>query len=132
MPLSVNLFQDLKYNSPEEQERLQDNYHFKSKLIDGRYGSTINAEKQAPHMKSTRVDGKSYFEDDANIQKLLNEYAGTGVLGKTKLEKTTHKEIIDTKSVIGFDTQAYKETAWTKIHHSKGRIHAVSYTLKKG
>ena len=78
MPRSLSRFQDLKYNDYEKWNKIQDHYYVRSRLKDGRWTSIINPEKQAPHMESTVTPGRSYFYDDINIQKLFDDYSGTG------------------------------------------------------
>ncbi len=54
------------------------------RIGNGEFGTTINPDKQAAHMASTHVPGKSYFSDDTDIQELLYKYAGTGKLRETQ------------------------------------------------
>lgn len=125
MPISVAQFQDLKYNSLEKWERLQDNYYVKSRLKDGRYGSKINVEKQAPHMKSTRIEGKSYLEDGVNVQELFNKYAGTGKVELDSKGIRKNIEVIYLDYDTGIEGSTGNKVNGIKIHHSKNRTHIV-------
>ncbi len=126
-PDSLEEYQEIKYNDGKQWAKLTDNYFVKSRLQDGRFGSTINPEKQAPHMASTVTKGKSYFEDDVDIQKLFDKYAGTGRIERTEAGKRTPKERIDTGKLIGYDASSEKPVTGIKIHHSKKRTHIVPW-----
>lgn len=127
VPKSFDDFQEMKYNKGEGWTRLQDHYFVKSRLNDGRYGTVINPEKQAPHMKSTRVGGRSYFPDDVDVQKLFDKYAGTGKVEKTEAGRRTNKEIIYINENIGIDGSSKEVARGIKIHHSKNRTHIVPW-----
>lgn len=124
---NLDSFQELKYNDSKEWLKLQDNYFVKARLKDGRYGSKINPEKQAPHMESTKIDGKSYFYDNVDIQKLFNQYAGTGWIERTESGRRKNTETITIEDVIGVavSKKGTEVTNTFKIHHSKGRTHIV-------
>lgn len=126
-PKSFAAFQDLKYTKGEEWEKLQDNHYVKSRIKDGVYGSTINPEKQAPHMKSTATEGKSYFPDDVDVQKLFDKYAGTGKIGIDHNGNRKNLEVIQLNENIGVavSRDGKFETNKIKIHHSKKRTHIV-------
>lgn len=127
LPKNVEGFLDLKYNKVEDWNTIQDSYFVKSRLRDGRYGSTINSEKQAPHMESTKQVGKSYFFDSVDPQNLFNEYAGTGEVEKDRSGKRTNKEAIMTDNVLGIDGSSGEPARGLKIHHSKKRTHVVPF-----
>nr|DAY58267.1 MAG TPA: minor capsid protein [Caudoviricetes sp.] len=125
-PSTLDKYQNIKYNKGNEWEELKDHYFVKSRLKDGRYGSVINAEKQAPHMKSTAKAGKSYFNDDVDVQGLFDKYAGTGVV-ETNKNGRMNKEKIMTDSFLGFDYRSGLEVKGFKIHHSANRTHLVPW-----
>lgn len=125
MPVSVAQFQNLKYNTPDKWERLQDNYYVKSRLKDGRYGNKINIEKQASHMKSTKIEGKSYFEDDVNTQELFNKHAGTGTVEKDSKGRRKNIEVVYLDYNTGTEGSTGNKVNGIKIHHSKNRTHIV-------
>lgn len=127
VPKSFDEFQNLKYTKDKEWNKLQDNYYVKSRIKDGTYGSTINPEKQAPHMESTQKDGKSYFYDSVDVQKLFDEYAGTGFVVKDHNERRKNTEIVVTENIVGLAVSKndIKPTKAIKIHHSKKRTHIV-------
>lgn len=94
-------YQETKYNDSEKWERLRDNFFVKSRIKDGRYGSTVNSEKQAPHMESTVGKGKSYFGDDVVVQRLFDKFAGTGYVERDRSGRRTNKEIVQTDDFVG-------------------------------
>lgn len=128
MPKSFDKFQEMKYNEGSEWEQLKDNYFVKSRLKDGRYGSVINLDKQAPHMKSTVAKGKSYFDDNVDVQELFDKYAGTGNVERDRNGRS-NKEIVYAKEFEGIAVNRGNEikTNFFKIHYSKKRTHIVPY-----
>ena len=126
-PSSLDKYQEIKYNKPNEWNKLKDNYYVKSRIKSGQFGSVINQEKQAPHMEATRTTGKSYFHGDINVQHLLSEYAGTGEVEKMLNGRRTTKEMIYLDRIIGVDGRTGDEVKGIKIHHSKKRTHIVPW-----
>ncbi|MGE7840112.1 minor capsid protein [Lysinibacillus sp. NPDC093712] len=126
-PKSFEEFQDIKYSNGNEWNKLQDNLYVKSNLRDGSFGTKINPEKQAPHMESTQLEGKSYFFDDVDVQKIMDRYAGTGIVEKDRHGNRTVKEIIVVDDVIGIavSNNGTYQTNKVKIYHSKKRTHLV-------
>ncbi|MFO1546817.1 phage minor capsid protein [Lactiplantibacillus plantarum] len=107
-----------------------DQKYTRTKLANGEWGKTINPEKQAPHMESTHEEGKSYFSDSVDIQRLLDKYSGTGHLHLTK-KGYDNKEIVKGLSIPGVLVTGSGERlpiTGIKIHHSKSRTHVVPYT----
>lgn len=132
-PQILEQYQELKYNGGSEWTKLKDNYFVKSRLKDGRFGSVINSEKQSPHIKSTATKGKSYFEDDVDVQKLFDKYAGTGFVERQrdgKVRKNTELVIVSDFEGIAVNLEGNFKTNMFKIHHSKNRTHIVP--IKKG
>lgn len=128
-PKSLEEYQETKYNDGERWIKLQDDYFIKKRLKSGALGSRINPEKQIPHMKSTAGKGKSYFDDDVNVQSLFDKYAGTGYIERDRRGRRTHKEIIQTDDFSGtaVNKESSSKTNSFKIHHSKKRTHIVPY-----
>lgn len=128
-PKSLDEYQETKYNDGERWLKLQDNYFIKKRLKSGALGSRINPEKQIPHMKSTAGKGKSYIDDDVNVQSLFDKYAGTGYIERDRRGRRTHKEIIQTDDFSGtaVNKESSSKTNSFKIHHSKKRTHIVPY-----
>lgn len=126
-PKSFDEFQNLKYTKDNDWNKIQDNYYVKEKLQDGSFGNKINPEKQAPHMKSTKLEGKSYFFDDVDVQKLFDDYAGTGFVERDYSNRRKNTEIVVTKNIVGIavSENGIKPTKAIKIHHSKKRTHIV-------
>lgn len=118
------------YNKAKHNESAK-RVHFQQES--GAWGKTINPEKQADHMESTRKAGKSYFADSVDVQQLLNKYAGTGELNPTRTG-FGNVEIIKglnlPGNVITKDGEILPITG-IKIHHSKKRTHVVPYTGKE-
>lgn len=105
--------------------------HAKTMIETGQWGMKINEEKQAPHMESTKLPGKSYLFDNEDPQKLLEEYSGKGEVEKTRKGKWTGKEIVQVDHILGVDYNSGEETDWIKIHHSAKRTHIVPYKPKE-
>lgn len=126
-PVSLDKFQDLKYNNSVIYERLLDKVFIKEKIQKELWGTTINSEKQAPHVQSTNVEGKSYLFDNINPQDLFDKYSGTGKIEKDRNGVRTNKEVIELDSMIGVAVSEFGsfETNIIKIHHSKNRAHIV-------
>lgn len=128
-PISLNMFQELKYNKPEKYERLLDKAYIKEKINTGKWGKVINPEKQATHNELTKEDGKSYLFKDVNAQLLFDKYAGTGILEKDRYGRRTNKEIVDLGYPVGINASDESIATAIKIHHSKDRTHIIP---KKG
>ena len=126
-PKSLDAFQEMKYNGGRQWKEFQDNYFVQSRLRDGRWGSVLNPEKQTDHMESTRKQGKSFFADDVDVQKLFDLYAGTGTVGRDRKGRRRNTEIIFAKEFVGTAVNQNGEwqTNYFKIHYSKGRLHIV-------
>lgn len=131
----LKIYEDAEGKTPEEKinslrrtiELKSDKEYIQDKIKSGEWGMTINFEKQAPHMESTRKKGKSYLFDIEDPQKLLDKYAGTGELIKTITGKRTNKEIVEIDHQIGIDYNSNEKTNYAKIHHSLKRTHIVPY-----
>lgn len=128
-PDSLEEYQETKYNDAEGWTCLKDNYFVKKRLQTGQYGSKINSEMQKIHIKSTMKQGRSFFEDDVDIQGLFDKYAGTGIVERDRRGRRTHKEIIkaDEFSGLAISHRGSQKTNVFKIHHSKRRTHIVPY-----
>ncbi|MFJ7842065.1 polymorphic toxin type 50 domain-containing protein [Lysinibacillus sphaericus] len=126
-PKSFEEFQDIKYSNGDEWNKLQDNLYVKTKLQDGTFGTKINPEKQAPHMESTQLKGKSYFFDDVDVQKLFDKYAGTGVVETDRNGRRKNTEVVFVDDIVGIAVSEHGtfKTNKIKIHHSKKRTHLV-------
>lgn len=119
-----NRLQEIDYKNSDEGTKDTIN-----KLLSGEWTSKINIEKQAPHMESTRQKGKSYFADDVDVQKLFDEYAGTGQRGESLTGKLKNTEIVKIGNLRGKvvnDNQLF-DIDGIKIHYSKNRLHIVPW-----
>ncbi|WP_223876464.1 polymorphic toxin type 50 domain-containing protein [Companilactobacillus huachuanensis] len=85
----------------------------------------MNPEKQAAHMASTRINGKSYFDDNVDVQKLLDEYSGTGKVLQDRNGRRTNAEVVYLDKSIGIEGSTGNKVSGIKIHHSKKRTHIV-------
>lgn len=128
LPATLDEYQQLKYNNSEKWRQLQDNLYVKQRLLDGRWGSKINPEKQAPHMEASLKIGKSYFKEDIDIHDLFNKYAGTGWIERNR-QGRSNKEIIFAKDFEGIvvNNGVEAKTHYFKIHYSAKRLHIVPY-----
>ncbi|MGN8987970.1 phage minor capsid protein, partial [Ligilactobacillus salivarius] len=108
----------------DQSNKTESQKHVEAKIKSGQWGTKINPEKQAPHMESTKLEGKSYLYDSEDPQKLLDKYAGKGKLNKNK-NGFGNKETVHVDHIVGVDYNSGKETDWIKIHYSKKRIHIV-------
>lgn len=107
--------------------------HIASQFKSGLWGQAINVEKQADHIKSTHLTGKSYFDDSVDVQALFDKYAGTGELAKTR-RGFSNTELITGLKIPGYVVTRDGELlliTGIKIHHSKNRTHIVPYTERK-
>ncbi|WP_270350593.1 polymorphic toxin type 50 domain-containing protein [Ligilactobacillus ruminis] len=128
-PMSLAEFQDLKYNDVERYERILDKVFVQQKINSSEWGKTINPDKQLHHMELTYKDGKSYIYDYVDVQKLFDDYYGTGRLKHDRYGRPTNKEIVQLGYSIGVNASDNSEATAIKIHHSKNRTHIVP---KKG
>lgn len=102
--------------------------HIKS----GRVNRKILAGKQGKHIKghNNYVQGKSYLTISIEeAQKIVNKYAGSGILLRTSTGKWKKQEVVFLNSVIGVDidniTNIPYEAEGFKIHYSNGGVHIV-------
>lgn len=105
--------------------------HVKFQLTSGNWSNEINREKQADHMASTHLSGKSYLFNDEDPQDLINKCAGTGELKLNKSGKFSNVETVKADHEIGIDGKSGEPTSWFKIHHSKGRTHIVPVKINR-
>ncbi|OFI48827.1 hypothetical protein BG261_05405 [Floricoccus tropicus] len=127
-PKTFDDYRKLRYNDDKEAwNKLKDNVYVTERLNNGTYGNIINPEKQTPHMKSTVMPGKSYFNDDVDVQAIFNKYAGTGIVERSWDGRRLNTEIITANDYIGIAVNEHgsKQTNVFKIHHSKKRTHIV-------
>ena len=104
-----------------------------SKVIrSGKIELKINDGKQGKHIKghNNYIEGRSYIIiSSEEVQKLINKYAGTGMLIRTKNGKWAKQEVITTNTLIGYDVNdisgAETATKAFKIHYSNKGTHIV-------
>lgn len=92
----------------------------------------INPEKQARHVKGADgyISGRSYVTvSDAELQSIVNQYAGTGEIQRTAKGLFANKEIITVDHQIGvsINPETLEETPTNRayIHYSKSGTHVV-------
>ena len=121
MPISLAEFQDLEYNDVERYERILDKVFVQQKINSGEWGKTINPDKQLHHMELTCKNGKSYIYDYVDVQKLFDDYYGTGRLEHDRYGRPTNRKIVQLGYSIGVNASDNSEAMAIKIHHSKNR-----------
>lgn len=92
----------------------------------------INPEKQARHVKGADgyISGRSYVTvSDAELQGIVNQYAGTGEIQRSAKGLFANKEIITVDHQIGvsINPETLEETPTNRayIHYSKSGTHVV-------
>ncbi|WP_195558364.1 phage minor capsid protein [Ligilactobacillus salivarius] len=116
----------------DQSNKTESQKHVEAKIKSGQWGTKINPEKQAPHMESTKLEGKSYLYDSEDPQELLDKYAGKGHINKNKKGLWDNGEVIEVDHIVGVDYNSGMKTRWIKIHHSKKRTHIVPIKPKDG
>lgn len=125
MPGTFDKFQDIKYNDKEEYERYKLEYKDErlKQNIRSSFNLTINEGRQGKHIKGhNSYSGKSYLLETTDPQKLVDEYAGTGQIQRSKKTgKWTNKQFFEHNDYIGY---VYADGKWIKtkyfsIHYSK-------------
>ncbi len=98
----------------------------------------VNPEKQARHIKNSEgyVLGRSYITvSNAELQDIVNRYAGTGEIVRSNKGKFMNREIITVDREIGIsiDPQTQEETPTNRayIHYSKSGTHVVPTAREK-
>ncbi|WP_339089581.1 polymorphic toxin type 50 domain-containing protein [Clostridioides difficile] len=101
-------------------------------IKDGKYNLNIHNGKQGKHFKdhNNYTEGRSYLTvSKEEAQKLINKYAGTGILELDRNGKFKNKELITCEKNIGVNISNLtgKETTTNKfyIHYSKNGTHIV-------
>lgn len=135
-PKSLEAFQKIKYTEEDKWAPLQKDYRdqpTRDKIRSGEISRTINAEKQARHLRgSGYVEGRSYLTiEQADLQALVDQYAGTGELVR---RGGSLQEVVHVDHAIGYAidpvTGKSSATADMKIHYSKTGTHVVPYKEK--
>lgn len=133
MPMSLHLFQDLKYKDFEKYERLKDKVFIQNNFNKGIWKDEINIEKQERHIKSTALDNKSYFNDNIDIERLYNENKMTSKFRRRRGINEHNYELIDldfTKD-YGIDVYTKKPINGFTIHYSKTGSHLIPTYSKR-
>lgn len=125
IPKTLADFVDLKYNNVEDYKQLNDKVFIQKKLNSGEWSLIVNPDKQEDHMESTVKSGKSFIYDSIDVQKLLNDYYGTGRIETNRHGQRTNKEVIHLGFPIGINASDGSEVTSIKIHYSEKRTHVV-------
>ena len=133
-PISLAKFQDLKYNDVEGYEHLKDVVHIQEKFKNGTWLDKINPEKQAKHIQSTSLSGKSYFYDDVDVNALYDKYKMTGSLETSRKGAQTSNEKVDLfeDRPLGIDVYTGKPVNAMTIKYSKTGAHLIPTYYERG
>lgn len=125
---------DKLYNSGNQQDDLK--AYLKDKTIRDKINSdavvkTIHPGKQGKHIigNNNYMDGRSYISISVNeVQKLVDQYAGSGELLRDMSGRWNNKELVQADSIIGSVVNSQGEVMETKkfiIHYGKNGTHIV-------
>ena len=133
-PISLAKFQDLKYNGGEGYERLKDIVYIQEKFNNGTWLDKINPEKQARHIQSTSLSGKSYFYDHVDVNALYDKYKMTGFLETSRKGAQTSNEKVDLfeDRPLGIDVYTGKPVNAMTIKYSKTGAHLIPTYYERG
>jgi len=138
-PKNLAVFQKIKYTNSEAWEKLELDYKdqkIKDFLKSDKQIKTILEDKQGKHIKGHKnyIEGRSYLLITAEeAQKLVNNYAGTGKILRTRKGEFDNKEEIFLNKNIGVVIDLNGNEVITnkfKIHYAKKGTHIVP-TLKE-
>lgn len=128
MPISVAAFQELKYNNPEEYEKLKDHVYIQSNFNSGKWLDKINLDKQRRHIKSTAEEGNSYFFDDVDIDELYKKHSQTSKFRRRRrgVNENNYELIdLDKDNDYGIDFYTGNAINGFTIHYSKTGSHLI-------
>ena len=133
-PISLAKFQDLKYNGGEGYERLKNVVYIQEKFKNGNWLDKINPEKQARHIQSTSLSGKSYFYDHVDVNALYDKYKMTGFLETSRNGAQTSNEKVDLfeDKPLGIDVYTGKPVNAMTIKYSKTGTHLIPTYYERG
>jgi hypothetical protein len=133
-PISLAKFQDLKYNDGEGYERLKDVVYIQEKFNNGTWLDKINPEKQARHIQSTSLTGKSYFYDHVDVNDLYDKYKMTGFLETSRKGARTSNEKVDLfeDRPLGIDVYTGKPVNAMTIKYGKTGAHLIPTYYERG
>lgn len=148
-PKSLDDFQNLKYNNGDEWIDLKARYRAINHIRD-RQNKTVLIGKQNKHIEGTNEFGQytKAFKDKGEfgpsrisippdeVQKLIDRYAGTGMLNVKKGKWTGTEIITENRKIIGTVVNNINgkatETSVFKIHYSSKGVHIVPDYPGKG
>lgn len=89
----------------------------------GTWADKINVEKQKRHIESTRLENKSFFFDNVNVDDIYYKYRATGLLRKNRNGDYLNIEEVDINENIGIDIYTGKMANGISIRYSKTGAH---------
>lgn len=133
-PISLAEFRKMKYNDSEKYERLMDKVFITEKFKSGAWLDKVNPEKQARHIQSTALEGKSYFYDTVDVQALYDKYKMTGFLEiDRKNTRTSNEKVdLDENEQLGVDVYTGKPINALTIKYSKTGVHIIPTRYERG
>lgn len=139
VPNNIADFQNLKYNDADSWTRLQQAYKdrpIRNRIQSDAQPKVIDEGKQGKHIlgDNNYQGGKSYLTISMEeAQNLVDKYAGTGILQRTRKGDFANRELIVADHDIGVNisNETGKKTSTNRfyIHYSKSGTHIVP-TLK--
>lgn len=135
VPKDFAKFRELKYNDSEKWNKIHILYQddkLKKKIRSPEVNKTIEEGKQGKHILGHQnyKDGRSYLKvSAAEVQRLVDQYAGTGQIKRDSKGHWTNKEFVSADHIIGVVVDANTgeaiETSRFSIHYSKNGVHIV-------
>ncbi len=121
-----------KSNLEENIRLYEKDVSIRKDIRSGKISTSIENGKQGKHIvgHNNYIPGRSYLTvSEDEIQRLVNQYAGTGWIQRDGNDRWTHKEIVVTDKEIGVvvnpETGGETKTKKMVIHYSKNGVHIV-------
>jgi SPP1 gp7 family putative phage head morphogenesis protein len=134
IPKSFDKFQEVKYNNINEWDKLKVAYkdqNIRNTIKSNELPKDILIGKQGKHIlgHNNYIEGRSYMKISVEeLQKIVNDYAGTGYILRDNKGQWNNKELIEADKILGvtFDNEGNaRETQKAIIHYSKKGTHVV-------
>ena len=131
-PSNFESFQKIKYNHGYEDLRRQyADVKLQQRIRKGFLNTTVHKGKQGKHIPghNNYIEGRSYLVENLDVQKIVNKYAGTGTIMRSKKGKWEHKETVITDRIVGYNVSMIDGTTEAThtcvIHYSHEGVHIV-------